>query len=717
MRVALAFGPEESRARDPSERRAAARGRFDRLAGALTRPRPLVASADGNPPAGGPSSNIVGREDKGAKMTPRLFATACTAALLSALPVAAFAADEASEVSEVVVATRAPNGISPDDVAGSLSVITPAQIEQRQVRVVSDVLRDVPGISVSRTGGVGNFTQVRVRGAEANQVLTLVDGIEAADPFFGEFDWGTLLADDLARVEILRGQQSALYGSDAIGGVINYVTPTGREAQGYRLRVEGGSQGTFGAAGRAAGVVGDLDYAFTGAYQTTDGYVVAPGGDRDIGSTLGSLAAKGAYKVSDQLTLRGVARWTSTKADVNGQDFGTTGFALDSDGSTVDATSLYGLAAADLSLMDGRWTHSLSIQGVDSKRDTVTAFIRSGGDKGTRVKGSYVTSFRIESGSLTHTLTGAVDLEHETYQNTAPNSAFGPDTTKRGVDNTGLVGQYDLAIGEVAGLGAALRYDENDLFDNATTYRLQGFWRVRPDLRLRAAAGSGIKNPSQTELFGFNASAFPFHGNPNLKPEKSEGWEIGADLSLAAGKVKLGATWFDSTLKDEIFTDFSAPIALCTVPGLPVPFSCTTTGNRTTDSRQKGLELYADARLGEAWTVNAAYTWLDAVEAGAEEMRRPPQIASLNVIWRPTDRGSATLTVRYNGETFDTEFANFTRVQLKAFTLVNLAGAWKLNDTVELYGRVENLFDEDYQEVSGFNAAPRAAYAGGRTRF
>jgi vitamin B12 transporter len=643
-------------------------------------------------------------------------------ALLFAAPLGAQAADAAPATVDdlIVTGTRDIEGVDADKIGSSVTVVTAQDFKDRQVRIVSDVLRDVPGIAVGRNGAVGNQTQIRVRGAEGNHVLTLIDGIKASDPFFGEFDFGTLLADDVARVEVLRGQQSAIYGSDAIGGVINYITPTGRQAPGTSARVEAGSMGTYDGAARVAGYQNGLDYVFSGGFQSTDGYVVAPGGSRKIGSDLGSLAAKLAYEATPNLRLRAVARYTDTRADTNGQDFNPPGFATDSPGSSTKAQNAYGFIGADYDMLDGRWTHSLSAQGVDATRDNTSGFVRTGGDKGTRVKASYATTFRIESGELTHKLTGVYDYERETFQNTNPPGAFAADTTKRAVRNNGFVGQYDLTVGEVAGIGGAVRYDDNDHFRNATTYRVQGFYRVGELLRLRAAAGSGVKNPSQTELFGFNASAFPFAGNPNLKPEKSEGWEVGADLTFDDGRVRLGATYFDSRLKNEIFSVFGAPLALCTHPGLPAPTSCSTSDNRDTRSTQRGVELFANARLGDAFSLDAAYTHLDAKEDHVKEIRRPGTTASANLTWRaPQDRGSATLTVRYNGDMTDTDFSAFPArtVTLKSYTLVNLAGAWSVTDHIEVFGRVENLGDEDHQEVYGFNTAGRAAYAGVRARF
>jgi vitamin B12 transporter len=280
-----------------------------------------------------------------------------------------------------------------------------------------------------------------------------------------------------------------------------------------------------------------------------------------------------------------------------------------------------------------------------------------------------------------------------------------------------------------------VRYDENEFFDNATTYRLQGFWRARPYLRLRAAAGSGIKNPSQTELFGFNATGpFPFRGNPGLKPEKSHGWELGTDLAFWDGRVRLGATYFHARLKDDIFGFFGGTAP----PGCPAPPAGTsTTCNRAFDSIRKGVELSADLRLLDDLTVSASYTDLDARENGLEEIRRAPHIGSANVTWRPLDgRATVNLNVRYNGRQLDSNFsginppfpaslpgvkpatgANAGKVVLASFTLVNLDASFDVNDHVQVFGRIENLTDEDYYEVFAFPSPPRAAFAGARVKF
>lgn len=621
-------------------------------------------------------------------------------------------ADQLDEI--VVTATRASQGVRRDTLGASVTLIEAEDLEVRQTRLISDVLRDVPGVAVNRTGTVGGLTQVRVRGTEGNHVLVLIDGMEAADPYYGEFDFATLIADDVARVEVLRGQQSALYGSDAIGGVIHYITASGAEAPGVRGRVEYGSFNSLDVAVRAAGVAGLLDYAVSAGRQSTDGIATARQGVRDLGADNTVLSGRFVLNLADNLRLRAIGRYAETNADTNPQDFTwgspTYGYVIDGD-ERFENTGAYGLVSAEWEGLDGRWGNALTLQGIDGGRDSFSGGARSSGSEGSRFKASYVSSLRFGSDAFAQTLTGAVDFERENFQNTGPGLTADQGLRRR-IETVGLVAQYDLVVNGRLSLGAALRHDDNDRFDSAATYRAQGAYRFDTGTRVHAAAGSGVKNPSMTELFGFNPGTFI--GNPDLKPERSQGWEAGVEQTLLGGRARLSLTYFDSTLKDEIYTDYIY------VDTPPPGAWWATPGNRATDSTQRGVELSAQARLGDAWTLHGAYTYLDAEENGVEEVRRPPHIASVNVSWRaPGDAYGAFVTVRYNGETLDNDYTASPdpRVTMPAFTLVNVGGDLRLNDTLSLYGRVENLFDEEYEEVFTFRAPGRAAYIGLRAGF
>jgi vitamin B12 transporter len=607
----------------------------------------------------------------------------------------------------IVTATRSAEGLPSNVLGSSITVLSSATLGARQTRVVSDVLRDVPGVSVNRNGTVGGLTQVRIRGTESNHVLTLIDGIEASDPFQGEFDYATLIADEIARVEILRGQQGALYGSDAIGGVIHYLTASGSDAPGFRTRIEGGSFGTYEASARFAAATDTLDYAISGGFQNTEGVSTARFGNRDVGSENTAVSARLGYAPTENLRLRAVARYTYTDAELNDQDFSfgspTFGFAIDSDDDYRNA-ALYGLVSGELAAFDERWVNTLSVQGVDAERRNFSGGQRDFSNQGSRVKASWVSTLRFGE-RFAQSLTFAADFEREEMQNISPNITAAQGIERK-TDNTGFVAEYEVVIDDRIGFGAAVRHDDNERFDDADTYKVQASYAFPSDTRLRAAAGSGIKNPSIFELFGFDPDFFV--GNPNLEPERSEGWEIGIEQGFAERRVLVGATYFDSTLRDEIFTTFTPP----TFVAAP--------RNRSTRSTQNGVEVFVSARLGGSWNVDASYTDLNAKEDGVEESRRPSRLASLNLAWRtPSNRAGVNLSARYNGETLDSNFTGVgpARITLDEYTLVNLGADFSLNERTQLYGRIENLFDEDYEEVFTFRASGRGAYAGVRLAF
>ena len=637
----------------------------------------------------------------------KIIFSASTAAIAASLLAAPAFADDGEEI--IVTATRGGDGIERDTYGGSVTIIDEEALEDRQVRQISDVLRDVPGISVSRSGAVGGFTQIRMRGSEANHTLVLIDGIEAADPYRGgELDFATLIADESARIEILRGQQSALYGSDAIGGVIHYITASGADAPGVRGRLEGGTFGSVGGAARAGGVSNGLDYVVQGAFDMTDGTPSARNGTRDLDAASMTLSAKLAYEAAPGVRLKSVLRYSQTDAEVNNtdNDFSspTYGLIVDTEDEYTNR-AWYGLFGAEFDMLDGGWTHGLNVQFNDTRREDRDGEEATASTKGGRIKGSYDSRFRFGSGDVRHVLTAAIDLERETFRNLPVAGPAGPGNIQRQIENVGIVGLYDVTVGDRIGFGASVRHDDNDRFSDATTWRLRGSVRATGGLSLRAAAGSGIKNPSLYEMFAGNFGVFI--GNPNLKPEKSQGWEIGADVVLRDGAIRLGATYFDATLKDEIYTIYS-------------PTFEATPGNRDTDSTQNGVELFANARIASAWRADLAYTYTNAKENGVREIRRPKHIASANVNWRGLDdRLSLTGTARYNGVADESDFRTWpaTLVKLDDYVLVNLAADYRLDESWSLFGRIENAFDADYEDVFSYRTPGRAAYLGVRAAF
>ena len=607
----------------------------------------------------------------------------------------------------IVTATRSGDGVRRDQTGSSITVLDAVLLNDRQVRTVVDVLRDVPGVAVSRLGAAGGLTQVRLRGSEANHVLVLIDGIEVSDPFQGEFDFAGLLADDGARIEVLRGQQSALYGSDAVGGVIQYLTATGHDAPGISARIEGGSLGTVAAATRAAGVAGAFDYAVTGTYQRSGGYAVAEGGTRNVGVQGGAGSAKLTYTVSPTARITAVARYTRTDADfdVSESDPASPAYGriVDSPGVRSQTEAIYGLVRGEISLLDGRWTNALGVQVADSRRDSFDLSGRTSGDSGNRVKGSLESTLRFGSPRVKHRVTLAVDLEREAFRNRDP-SGFGFTGQRYGTD-TGLVASYDVVADDRATFGASVRRDLNSLFADTTTYRVTASYALAGGTRLRAAAGSGVKNPGFFDLYSYSSGRYI--GNPGLRPERSDGYEAGIDQTLFNGAVTAGLTWFDNRLHDEIYVVFAPP----TFAGTPL--------NRASLSLQQGIEVFAEAHL-DRWRFDAAYTHLDARQAGVREIRRAPDIASLSATWSaPRRAASLTATVRFNGPqtdiTFtDPSFATTPIVRLHGYTLLNVSGEVAVTAKVSAFARVENALQSRHTEVFSYRAAPRTVSVGVR---
>jgi vitamin B12 transporter len=622
---------------------------------------------------------------------------AALALALSAAPGLALA-QSVAEDDIVVTATRASDGVPRDRLGGAVTLFSVEDLEARQVTSVADLLRDAPGVEVSRNGVLGGLTQVRIRGSEANHILVLIDGIDASDVVQGEFDFATLIADDVARVEVLRGAQSALYGSDAIAGVVHYITASGRDEPGARARFEYGSFNTGQLSARIAGASGAFDWALSGNVLDSDGTPGAPGGSRDLAYEGTSLAGRFGWTVSDDLSLSAVIRARETRADFN-EDVDFDAIYDDTPGIYYEDEAIYGLVRADLSTFNDAWTHALVVQRAEGQRATYSSF--PGVDEGERNKASYITTRRFGSDAFDQNLTGAIDYRDETFRTS---NIVGD----RSIDQTGVALEYNALIGGRFGLGLAARHDDNSRFEGATTYRVQGSYAFDTGTRLRGAIGSGIKNPTMFELFGFFGD---FVGNADLQPEESDGWELGVEQYLFDRTVLVGVTYFESQLENEIGSE--------TVMGVTRPI------NRPGTSDREGVEVFMQARFGEQWDIDLSYTYLEAdepVSGGGRrpERRRAENIASANVNWRTSDdRAGLNLNVRYNGEQIDDSFATFPAmpVTLDAFTLVTLGGDWRLSEALQVYGRVENALDEDYTEVFGYASPERAYYVGLRAGF
>lgn len=626
----------------------------------------------------------------------------------------------AEEIGDTLVVTASRVPVPLVAAGSSVSVIDREQIEARQSIFAADLLQDVPGVTVSRAGGVGSQTQVRVRGAEANQVLVLIDGIEANDPAGNdEFAFQDLTTWDVERIEVVRGPQSALWGSDALAGVVNVITrqPTGEfAAEGF---AEAGAFDTFGAGARLAGEVLGARAGLSLSRVDSGGSNSSRTGDEDDGyeNTTATLTLAGSPV--DIVALEFVGRYTSTNKAFDGTDFVTTGLPTD----TADETAVdlgYFRAGGTLALAGGRWTQRLRTAWTTTDTENSNEFGANGSTAADKYGVYYQTTWqftRRTAESTGNSVTLALDREHQEFSQTGPASPFGDPNQDQDLDNTAAVLELLLSPFARTSLSLSGRYDDNSDFDDIGTFRATTAWTAATtETRLHASFGTGQKAPTFIERFGF----FPdqFVGNPDLQPETSSGWEAGIEQPLWNDRVSLGATYFREDLEDEI-NGFAFD---------PDTFLFTAE-NLDGRSKRRGVELSALARVTAALRFSGSYTYTDATQPDpltgedSREIRRPRHTASLNGDWRFRDgKADLNVNVTYVGDQDDTFFEvtppfGSQTVDLDAYYLASVAASYRLTEQASVYARVENLLDEDYENVYGYNTPGIGAYAGVRLTF
>jgi len=624
-------------------------------------------------------------------------------------------AGDATAPTVVVTATRVP--VDASTVGSAITVITAEELQQQQTRFVSDILRDVPGVAVSRTGTFGALTQVRIRGAEGNHTLVIIDGVKMNDPAGGnEFDFGQLLASDIERIEVLRGPQATLYGSNTIGGVINIITKRGQGGPTVTARAEGGSFYTFDGGTSVSGG-NDMANGFLGlsGYRTAGINMSHNGGENDGYDNI-TLNSNFNVKPIENFEFSGFLRYVD--ADLQTDDFGSTtdsrGFIIPNDADMESKTyDLSGRAQAKLTLFDGMFQNIVGYSGYQSKNYSYTdgnRDFRFNAESDTVDYQGNVFLKTPELANADHTLTFLYERNSQTGDNF---STFAGGSNFDTIINNSFAGEYRLGLFDRLFLTAGVRYDDNNKFENFTSPRFTGSYLVtETDSRIHASWGKGVQDPTLTELFGFFSN---FVGNPNLKPENSTGWDAGVEQSFLDDRLIFDVTYFNNRIKDLISSAFD-PVTGNTTPV-----------NLSGTSKIQGVEVSATANVYEGLSLKAAYTYTDGENPDGDQLvRRPPNIASLNAnhAFLTNEDGhklaNVNLNIAYNGEQKDNIFAGGTFEQstrdLDPYWLVNLAASYEFLPGLAVIGRIENLLNQDYEEVYGYKSPGIGAYAGLRGR-
>lgn len=628
-----------------------------------------------------------------------LLATAIALSTSSLATTAAVAAE--TEIEEILVsASLVP--IEANRSANAITVIDSEQLKNRAALSVSDLLRDVPGLAVSRSGVQGSATQIRARGAEANHLLVLIDGVEANDPSQSdELNWGILAADDIERIEVIRGPQSSMRGSDAIAGVVNIITRSASEPFSANLFREAGSFSTQRSGFNIGSKKGNFDIRLGVSDMQTDGENISRTGDEKDGYENTSINFKAGLQVSEAFRLSVAARHSEGMNEFDA-DSDFDGFVEDQDRVSEFRNSTMRLQADYLSA-DGRWQHKLVIAESSNDNEAFADGVLGNVTASTKDQYQYTGSMFWNNGAQRISL--LAEREEEDYQQRGPLN-WGMDPNQdRERDTDSLAIEYRGDLSDNLTFAASARSDDNSEFESASTYRVEAIYLVNNGLRLRTAYGTAVKNPTFSERFGFYTN---FIGNPNLEPEESVSWELGIDKQM--GELALSATLFDAELENEIDGFVYDPATFAY-----------TSGNKEGLSQRRGVELTASVAMSDSLAINAAYTYTDSTEADTagnytDEVRRARHMGSLNLAWQAMDNLQINTNAQYNGSQTDVYFPPWPTpaqtVTLDDYTLVNINANYSASDRLDIYLRLDNLLDDDYEEVFGYQTLGFAASLG-----
>ena len=626
--------------------------------------------------------------------------------------IAAAQPDELPEV--VVTATRLEEPIT--RTGGAISVIRAADIEKTGARSAADVLRQVPGLDIYETGGVGGYSNVTLRGAAAGQTLVLIDGVRVGDPSSagGEFDFGAYSITDIERIEVLRGPQSALYGSDAMGGVVNIITRKGAGKPKASLTLEGGGYGALHSRAAFSGGTETLSYAFGIDGFRTDGfsrygYRIKRIENARRAAGLPPLESDGAQKGG----VTGRVTWRPTEGvemEIGGSGFNLFdkldnpgAFLSDPDDRLMKARSrtASAYARASVDTFGGALRHTVTLTG--SRTDRLNRLTQACFDslynsydcdafyRGERAGVEYQGEARL--GALGTTVFG-LKAERETARAQERWLPASPKTTQidRGQTTQSAFLQHQILLGDRLDLTVGGRVDRVLGGKTFTTGRATLAYQLKEtDTKLRASVGTGAKAATLYQRYSV-------YGDPNLRPEQNTGFDVGLDQRLWDGRVKLSATYFEARSRDLI--DFN----MQTSKYFNVKRALT-----------RGVELSGDMALApDVWRLRANYTYLHAedLKTHAWLPRRPFNKGFVALTYSGVRNLELEARLTMTGRRIDIDNQSFSRITVPAWAKLDVSANYKLNDAFAVFGRVENVTNARYEEVRDYATSGRAFYAG-----
>ena len=605
----------------------------------------------------------------------------------------------------VITATKTPT--STLELANSISVIDSAQISNSNSNNVFDILRNETGISFTRQGGNGTLSNLYIRGANSSHTLVLIDGVEVNltnDPS-GVFDFSALPIDNIERIEVLRGPQSTLYGSDALAGVINIITKKGNGSPKYSLLAEGGSYNTYKGILGLSGSIQKLNYSIALSRIGSEGYSAASekyGNTEKDGYTFNNLSSILGYTLSKNTEINLYTRFTKSKSDYDqfGGKFGDDPTYI----FNQEESSWRG--EAKIKLFDGVWDQKLGLSFIRNVRkysfDTSAASIYYSYSlyDGRKYKIDWQNDFRLGKSNL---LTAGAEFEFDEASSEyyAFNYILLPDYGSIiPMKNTRTIGAFiqdQLSFDESFFITLGARMDDHNKFGSQFTYRIApAFMLWETGTKFKITIGTGFKAPSLYYLYD------PSYGNENLNPEESFGWDFGVEQFFFAQNVSLGTTFFYNEFSDMFGFDY-------------ITFKTININQAVT----KGVEIFLEAKPLNELNLKANYTFTDARDVSRNStnfdtklLRRPENKVGFYTSYSFIPKANINAEVIWVGTREDIDFSTYQRIELKGYVLLNLSAHLDVFDFLRINGRIENILDTDYEEVFGY-ATPGLSFYGG----
>ena len=633
--------------------------------------------------------------------------------------------EQVIETREVVIsATKTPVPVS--HLTSAVEVITGEELEYKKIKMVIDALRLAQGVFASSSGGPGTEASVRMRGAQSKHTMVLIDGAIVNSSTTGAFDFSSLTTENIERIEILRGAQSMLYGSDAMGGVINIITKRGTGKPTASAFLEYGSFASIREGGQFSGATGIFDYSGSLSRWDSSSFS-AINYRRGASERDGFHNWQGSARLGVSLPQNGRlefnARWWNS--DINFDDFAFSGDPTDQFGSKQTKRNLI-LSGSYEQPITSWWSQKLTLAQANERllahngptgRNIVTGETVSPSPNCVTFTSDCFFPFNTDL----ETTNRRLEWQHNFQVGKPLLLSAGYQFREEQGDATGFFGgaQPNRLISSHAGFAqaqvnlwdrlfatAGVRQDSYNVFGDATTYRLTtGYLIPETGTKLRTSYGTGFKAPTLNDLF------FQGFGNPDLKAEKSKSFDVGVDQSFLQGKLQLSAGYFSNRF-DNLIAFLSVPSPNCpaaTFGFCPINIASAKSQGWETSFKyevMKGLELRGQYTM----TVTRAY----AVPGRTDNTRLPRwplDQFSAGISYQPIDPLRINLDYRFVGAR-NNDTANTPEQKQGSFGVVNASGSYDVTKQWQVFGRVDNLFNQRYEEVLNFGTPIRSVYGG-----